>query len=78
MSRLALLRLALDLLRGRWRDNLNIAEEHARSVQITFSRRRFGRRKRSIWASIDGELSLLDCRSPSPANRACSACWFPA
>ena len=60
MSRPALLRLALDLLRGRWRDNLNIAEEHARSVQVAFSRRRFGRRKRSIWASIDGELSLLD------------------
>jgi diacylglycerol kinase family enzyme len=60
MSRLALLRVAMDLLRGRWRDNLNIAEEHARSVQVAFSRRRFGRRKRSIWASIDGELSLLD------------------
>lgn len=60
MSRLALLRLALDLLRGRWRDNLNIAEEQARSVQIAFSRRRFGRLRRSMWASIDGELSLLD------------------
>jgi diacylglycerol kinase family enzyme len=60
MSRLALLRLTLDLLRGRWRDNLNIAEEHARSVQIVFSRRRFGRLRRNIWASIDGELSLLE------------------
>lgn len=59
MSRLAFLRLALDLFRGRWRDNLNIAEEHARSVTIEISRRRFGRRRRSIWASIDGELSLL-------------------
>jgi diacylglycerol kinase family enzyme len=60
MSRLAFLRLALDLLRGRWRDNLNIDEEHARSVRIEISRRRFGRRRRSVWASIDGELSLLD------------------
>jgi len=60
MSRLAFLRLALDLFRGRWRDNLNIAEEHARSVTIEISRRRFGRKRRSIWASIDGELSLLD------------------
>jgi diacylglycerol kinase family enzyme len=61
MSRLALIGVALDLLRGRWRENLNISEEHARRVQVAFSRRRrFGRRKRSIWASIDGELSLLD------------------
>lgn len=60
MSRLAFLRLALDMLRGRWRDNLNIAEEHARSVTIEISRRRFGRKRQSIWASIDGELSLLD------------------
>lgn len=60
MSRLAFLGLALDLLRGRWRDNLNIGEEHARSVTIETSRRRFGRRRRSLWASIDGELSLLD------------------
>lgn len=60
MSRLALLRLTLDLLRGRWRDNLNIAEEHARSVQIVFSRRRFGRLRHNIWASVDGELSLLE------------------
>ncbi len=60
MSRIAFLRLALDLLRGRWRDNLNIAEEHARMVNIQVSRRRFGRRRRSIWASIDGELSLFD------------------
>jgi diacylglycerol kinase family enzyme len=60
MSRLAFLRLALDLLRGRWRDNLNIAEQHARSVRIGTGRRRLGRRRRSIWASINGELSLLD------------------
>jgi diacylglycerol kinase family enzyme len=60
MSRLAFLRLALDLLRGRWRDNLNIAEDHAKRVSVAISRRRPGRRRRSIWASIDGELSLLD------------------
>jgi diacylglycerol kinase family enzyme len=60
MSRLALLRLTLDLLRGRWRDNLNVAEEHGRAVTIHISRRRFGRLRRRIWASIDGELALLD------------------
>ena len=60
LSRMALLRLALDLLRGRWRDNLNIAEEHGREVTIRISRRRFGRLRRRIWASIDGELALLD------------------
>jgi diacylglycerol kinase family enzyme len=59
MSRMAFLRLALDLLRGRWRDNLNIDEDHARAVKIEIGRRRLGRRRRSIWASIDGELSLL-------------------
>jgi diacylglycerol kinase family enzyme len=59
MSRLAFLRLALDLFRGRWRDNLNIDEDNARSVTIEISRRRFGRKRRSVWASIDGELSLL-------------------
>jgi diacylglycerol kinase family enzyme len=60
MSRLALLGLARDLLRGRWRDNLNVSEEHGRSVTIGINRRRFGRLRRRIWASIDGELSLLD------------------
>ena len=60
ISRLALLRLALDLLRGRWRDNLNIAEEHGREVTLLIGRRRFGRLRRRIWASIDGELALLD------------------
>lgn len=59
MSRLAFLRLALDLFRGRWRDNLNVDEDNARSVTIEISRRRFGRKRRSVWASIDGELSLL-------------------
>ena len=60
MSRLAFLRLAFDLLRGRWRDNLNVTEEHAREVTIEVSRRRFGRKRRSIWATIDGELSLFE------------------
>lgn len=60
MSRLAFARLALDLLRGRWRDNLNIAEDHARSVTIEITRRRLGRSRRRIWATVDGELSMLD------------------
>ena len=59
MSRLAFLRLALVLLRGRWRDNLNVSEDHARRVTLQVSRRRFGRRRRNIWSSIDGELALL-------------------
>lgn len=58
MSGFAFLRLALDLLRGRWRDNLNVQEERARSVTIE-RRRRFGRRAKSIRATIDGELRLL-------------------
>lgn len=60
MSRLAFMRLAFDLLRGRWRDNLNVQEEHAREVTIEASRRRFGRRRRSLWATLDGELALFD------------------
>lgn len=58
MSGLSYLRLALDLLRGRWRDNLNVNEERARTVTIE-RRRRFGRRAKSIRATLDGELRLL-------------------
>ena len=58
MSGLAYLRLALDLLRGRWRDNLNVREDRARTVTIE-RRRRFGRRAKSLRATIDGELRLL-------------------
>ena len=58
MSSLAYLRLALDLLRGRWRDNLNVREDRARSVTIE-RHRRFGRRAKSIRATLDGELRLL-------------------
>jgi diacylglycerol kinase family enzyme len=59
MSKLALLRLALDLLRGRWRDNLNVEESHGRRVIIE-KRRRFGGKSRGIVATIDGELTLLE------------------
>ncbi|WP_409756616.1 diacylglycerol/lipid kinase family protein [Aestuariivirga sp.] len=58
MSTPAYLRLVLDLLRGRWRDNLNLQEERGREVTID-RRRRFGRRRRSIRATIDGELTLF-------------------
>ena len=58
MSKLALLRLAFDLLRGRWRDNLNIEESHGRRVIIE-KRRRFGGKSRGIVATIDGELTLF-------------------
>lgn len=60
MSRMAFFGLALDLLRGRWRDNLNVSEDHAREVTIAASRRRFGRRRRSMWGTLDGELTLFD------------------
>ncbi len=36
------------------------SEEHAREVTITASRRRFGRRRRSMWGTLDGELALFD------------------
>ena len=58
MSKLALLRLALDLLRGRWRGNLNIEESQGRHVVIE-KRRRFGGKSRGIVATIDGELTLF-------------------
>ena len=60
LSMPAYLRLAFDLLRGRWRDNLNVTEEEARRVTVLVSRRRFGRRRRRIWTTIDGEPTLLD------------------
>lgn len=63
MSTLAYLRLALDLLRGRWRDNLNVREEHAQHVQIE-KRRRFGGKSNKIVAALDGEIKLL----PSPVE----------
>ncbi len=51
--------LAFDLLRGRWRDNMNVQELQGRKVEI---RRRllFGRESRSIKATLDGELVLFD------------------
>jgi len=58
MAPLAYLKLALDLLRGRWRANLNVEEERGRSVTL-HARRRFGRRAKGIRATIDGELVLL-------------------
>lgn len=59
MSLLAFLRLAIDVLRGRWRDNVNVKELRGRRVQLT-RHRRFGRDSRSIKATIDGELTLFD------------------
>jgi len=55
----AFLRLALDLLRGRWRENLNVKERRATAVRIV-RRRHYGRNARSIKATIDGELTLFD------------------
>jgi diacylglycerol kinase family enzyme len=58
MSKLELIRLGLDLLGGRWRDNMNVQEEHARSVRIE-KYRRLGGKSQRITASIDGETVLL-------------------
>ena len=58
MSCWAFFGLALDLLRGRWRNNLNVREDAGRSVTI-WKHRRFGGMSRNIQATIDGELTLL-------------------
>ena len=54
MPLLAFLRLAIDVLRGRWRDNVNIKELRGRTVHLTRHRRA------SIKATLDGELVLFD------------------
>lgn len=59
MSLVAFLGLALDVLRGRWMDNVNVSERHGSAVTILRSGR-FGRRRHSIKATLDGELVLLD------------------
>ena len=59
MSLLAFLRLALDVLRGRWQDNVNVKEMRGRRVRLT-RHRRLRRDGRSIKATIDGELTLFD------------------
>lgn len=59
MSLLAFLRLALDVLRGRWQDNVNVKEMRGRRVWLT-RHRRLRRDGRSIKATLDGELTLFD------------------
>lgn len=59
MSLLAFLRLALDVLRGRWQDNVNVKEMRGHRVRLT-RHRRLRRDGRSIKATIDGELTLFD------------------
>ena len=61
MSTLAFLKLAMDMLRGRWRDNLNVEEGSAHEVRLE-KRRRFGGKSRALLGSLDGEVTLL--RSP--------------
>ena len=58
ISTLSFLRLALDLLRGRWRENLHVREEQGRRMQIE-KRHRFGGKSRKIVATLDGEIMLL-------------------
>jgi len=59
MPLVAFLGLAIDLLRGRWRDNLNLREMRAPRLRIV-RRRLFGGHSRSIRATLDGELMLFD------------------
>jgi diacylglycerol kinase family enzyme len=54
MPLVAFLRLAIDVLRGRWRDNVYVKELRGRSVRLTRHRRR------GIKATLDGELTLFD------------------
>ncbi len=59
MTLAAYLRLAFDVLRGRWRDNVNVTERRSSTVQLT-RHRRLRRDSRSIKATVDGELTLFD------------------
>lgn len=54
----AYLRLAFDVLRGRWQDNVNVTEMRAKRVRLV-RHRRLRRDSRSIQATLDGELTLL-------------------
>jgi diacylglycerol kinase family enzyme len=59
MSRLSFMKLAMDMLRGRWRENLNVQEDSAHHVRLE-KRRRFGGKSRAILATLDGEVTLLN------------------
>jgi diacylglycerol kinase family enzyme len=59
MPLFSFLRLALDVLRGRWRDNVNVTEMRGQRARLT-RHRRLRRDSRSIKATIDGELTLFD------------------
>ena len=58
MSLGAFLRLGFDVLRGRWRDNVNVKELRGHRVRLT-RHHRLRRDSRSIKATLDGELTLL-------------------
>lgn len=49
-----MVKLLFDVLRGKWRNNLAIAEEHAKSVQLQFFHQ-----KRHKYMLLDGELLPL-------------------
>lgn len=59
MALASYLRLAIDVLRGRWRDNVNVRELRGTAVNLS-RHRRLRRDSRSIRATIDGELTLFD------------------
>lgn len=58
MSLVAYLRLAIDVLRGRWQDNVHVTERRGRHVRLV-RHRRLRRDSRSIKATLDGELTLF-------------------
>lgn len=55
MSTTALMRLAMDVFTGNWRDSPMVSETQIRDVTL-----RFPRRKRDAQAVVDGELVRLD------------------
>lgn len=58
MTLVAYVRLAIDVLRGRWQDNVNVTEMRGRRVRLV-RHRRLRHDSRSIKATLDGELTLL-------------------
>lgn len=59
MSLPAFLKLAFDVLRGRWRDNVNVTEMRGHRMRLVLHHR-LRRDRRSIKATLDGELTLFD------------------
>jgi diacylglycerol kinase family enzyme len=76
MSILAFLRLAIDVLRGRWRDNVHVKELRGSKVRL-IRHRRLRRDSISIKATMDGELTLLDLPLDIASDPAALAMLMP-